>query len=465
MTKKLLCTLTICLLTGPAFAAENLPPGVRGGAERIAVPGDRIVVHPKRDETMLLNPGKGWVQYYGSDKYTKDYIGIGYTRWAWSVLEPKEGQYNWKEIDGFINQFKRYGKKTAFGVMSVSTGLGNYVTPKWVFDAGAVSLAVPDSSSPTGQQIIPKTWEDPVFLQKLKAFVRALGQHYDGNPDIAFLDIRSYGNWGEGHIGILKAPGIILTPPDNLKTNYLLPYFEAFPHTQLMIVWGSSLYDQVYDWAVAQGAGMRRDGILSVWSKDGSECFRAHGRAPAVFEYCDGYAEMKKNGWWRPEMLTNTYFNAGKPTYMQWNPKIFEENAEFCQRLGNYVGYHFVLQRAVLPKRCRRSVPFQVELEWLNDGVAYCYEPCHVALALLNHDGQILEKQWLEESQTRSWVPDQPKTETSQVKFANAAAGSCQLAVGLFASQRDANPIYRLGVKGRTADGWYVLQDKLEFAP
>jgi len=48
-----------------------------------------------------------------------------------------------------------------------------------------------------------------------------------------------------------------------------------------------------------------------------------------VFEYCDGYAEMKKNGWWRPEMLTNTYFNAGKPTYIQWNPKIFEENTEF----------------------------------------------------------------------------------------------------------------------------------------
>ena len=246
---------------------------------------DTVVIRPATDDTMLLNPGKGWVQYYGSDKYTKDHIGIGYTRWAWSVLEPQEGQYNWKEIDGFINQFKRHGKKTAFGVMSVSTGLGQYVTPKWVFDAGAVPLAVPDDSSPTGQQIIPKTWDDPVFLQKLKAFVQALGKRYDGNPDIAFLDIRSYGNWGEGHIGMLKAPGIMLTPPDNLKTNYLLPYIEAFPYSQLMIVWGSSMYDKVYDWAVSKGAGMRRDGILSVWSKDGSECFRAYGHAPAVFEY------------------------------------------------------------------------------------------------------------------------------------------------------------------------------------
>ena len=102
-------------------------------------------------------------------------------------------------------------------------GSGHYVTPKWVFDAGAVPLAVPDDSSPTGQQIIPKNWDDPVFLQKMKAFVQALGKHYDGNPDIAFLDIRSYGNWGEGHTGMLNAPGIILTPPENLKPTTFCP--------------------------------------------------------------------------------------------------------------------------------------------------------------------------------------------------------------------------------------------------
>lgn len=428
--------------------------------------GDAVTVEPVRDDTLLLNPGKGWVQYYGPDKYTRDYISIGYTRWAWSVLEPKEGQFNWKEIDGFISRFKRYGKKTAFGVMSVSTGIGReYVTPQWVFDAGAIPLAVPDDTSPTGQQFIPKTWDDPVFLKKLKAFVQALGKHYDGNPDIAFIDIRSYGNWGEGHIGFLKAPGIILTPPDNLQSNYLRPYFESFPHTQLMIVWGSGRYDKVYDWAVAQGAGIRRDGILSAWSKDGSECLRAHDHAPAVFEYCDSYAEMKKNGWWRPAMLTNTYFNAGKPSYMQWDSKIFEENTEFCQRLGNYIGYHFILRRARFPIHCRSSVAFPVELEWLNDGVAYCYEPCHVALALLNNDGTILEKRWLAESKPRSWVPGHATTETIKVQFAPAQAGTYKLVVGLFASQRETDPTFRLGIQGRTAKGWYVLSDKLEFTP
>jgi len=56
---------------------------------------ETVTIRPLRDNAMLINPGKGWVQYYGADKYTKDYISVGYTRWAWSVLEPKEGQFNW----------------------------------------------------------------------------------------------------------------------------------------------------------------------------------------------------------------------------------------------------------------------------------------------------------------------------------------------------------------------------------
>ena len=445
-------TCLLCIAIGSAlmFAASTPAAGP-----------DAVTVSPARDDSMLLNPGKGWVQYYGTDKYTKDYISVGYTRWAWSVLEPKEGQYNWKEIDGFIKQFKRYDKKTAFGVMSVSTGLGRYVTPQWVFDAGAVPLEVPDDASPTGRQVIPKTWDDPVFLAKLKAFILALGKHYDGHPDIAFIDIRSYGNWGEGHIGMLKAPGIVLTPPENLKNNYFLPYIESFPRTQLIVPWGHDGYNGVYDWAVAKGAGIRRDGILSEWSKDGSECLRAYGRRPAVFEYCSGYDEMKKSGWWKPDVLKNTYFAGGKPTYMQWNSKIFEENRDFCLMLGNYVGYHFILEKAVFPGGFQRGTPFQVTLQWLNDGVAFLYQPCHVAVALLDDSGRVVEKQWLAGINPRSWSPGQSKAEIATVKFTTVDPGSYRFAVGLFLSQDDANPAYRLGIQGRMAENWYVLQERV----
>src|ERR1019366_5374733 len=42
---------------------------------------------------------------------------------------------------------------------------------------------------------------DPAFLEKLDHFLAAMARRYDGNPNVAFIDIGSFGMWGEGHTG------------------------------------------------------------------------------------------------------------------------------------------------------------------------------------------------------------------------------------------------------------------------
>lgn len=447
---------SINMLANTAYSPSKKPASFN--------PTTSIVIHPAVDDAMLLNPGKGWVQYYGcDDTYTRPYIGVVYTRCGWSSIEPQENQFNWKEVDDFVKWVKPYGKKIAFGVMSVSTGLGKeYVTPKWVFDAGAKPLAIPDDSSPTGKQVIPRHWDDQVFLKKLNNFIIAFGKRYDGNPEIAFMDIRDYGNWGEGHIGGLGSdPEIQLTSPENLRDNYFKPYITAFPHTQLIIPWGFAGFEGVYDWAVLKGVGMRRDGILSQWSKDGSECFRAYGHAPAVFEYCDSYEQTKKNGYWSTDLLMK-YIEAGKPSYMQWNEQIFKENKEFCLKLGNKIGYHFVLQQATLPRIIKESVPFKMQMQWLNDGVAPLYESCSVAIALLDANDKLVQKQWVSGSNPKAWKPNETTTEKLTAAFTAVPVGKYKLAVGLFLDRKDEDPAYRLGIKGRTENGWYMLYNKLQ---
>ena len=147
---------------------------------------------------------------------------------------------------------------------------------------------------------------------------------------------------------------------------------------------------------------------------------------------------------------------------MQWDSRVFEENREFCRELGNYVGYHFVLQKVVLPKTFRRTDPLHLQLQWLNDGVAYLYEPCSVAIALLDGENKVVQSQWLAGSSPRKWTPDEIKTETFDVRFTALPAGTYKVAVGLFLNQQDARPAYRLGIQGRTSEGWYVLYDGLE---
>jgi len=432
-----------------------------------------ITVHPALDNSLLINPGKGFVEYYGTTAYTKSVIGVGYSRCDWSVLEPAEGVYNWAPIDGFIAAYASCGLKIGWRVMSYDTGVGvEYATPAWVFKAGsnpqtgavyplgAVSIALPDPSSPTGNQIVPANMEDPVLLARMKEFITAFGKKYNGNPNIAFLDIGNYGNSGEQN-----AYPIANITPAQLKNDYCKPYFAAFPNTQLIVNTNiSDLYNEVYVWAVSQGAGARRDGICSQWCVDGSQVLIAYPHAPGVLEYGNNWSGMLADGidpksgfpWASPDELLK-YVKEGRASYVQFFPDFYLANKDFCQVLGNKMGYHFVLQEAEVPLEIVAGVPYSIKFKWLNDGVAPVYEPCHVAVALLDAKNQVVAREWLDESHPESWLPDVSKTETTQVSFAQVPDGIQKFAIGLFLEKNDANPVYRLGIQGRTAGGWYVL--------
>ena len=73
-----------------------------------------------------------------------------------------------------------------------------------LFDAGCRGFEyVVGGDDPTsGGKRIPRIepdYADPIYLEKHAAFLKALGERYDGRPDVEFLDIGSYGVWGEWH--------------------------------------------------------------------------------------------------------------------------------------------------------------------------------------------------------------------------------------------------------------------------
>ena len=172
----------------------------------VEAPGTKTIV-PKPCGDILLNPGKGWVLYGLADWQDPAAMAIGtigYKRFAWSEIEPVEGQYDWKKA----------GKQFSFGVMCANSHSKDpYVTPKWVFDAGAKCrmIDMKDVSNPyagvPGQKAVPDFY-DPVFLEKLRNFLSAMGKKFDGDGRIAFIDIRSYGNWGEGHMHPFGGKGL-----------------------------------------------------------------------------------------------------------------------------------------------------------------------------------------------------------------------------------------------------------------
>jgi hypothetical protein len=425
-------------------------------------------IKPQTSNNAILNPGKGWVLYgLPSDHSasTMAYASVGYIRYDWSTIEPVEGQYNWSVIDYALEAWKAQGKQFAFGVMNANSSDWNiqYVTPQWVFADGASyvkSQTLDNLTLKTGIQYEP-VWNDPVFLQKLKDFVTALAQRYDNNPNIAFIDVRSYGNWGEQHVyGI--PPSVALSPADVQK--HIQLYADAFKRVQIIVPWGTSDYNSIYDWAVNNKIGMRRDGIMV--DSDGSELTRANGKAPSVFEFYGSYQWLVSNGYWSDATL-RTDLSIGKPSYIgmgQWGNDsdiMLANEQSLIHDLANQMGYYFVLASATIPSAISNNNATNISLSWSNQGITYLYESCMVAVALLDSSGNVVQQQWFTGSDPHTWAPGQTKQENAAITFTGVRAGTYELAIGLFQNGSDHNPIYKIGNQGRTANGWYVLSSSV----
>ena len=418
---------------------------------------------PQTSNDVLLNPGKGWVLYGSPSNQsasTMAYATVGYVRYDWSSIEPTEGHYNWSVIDSDLNAWVAQGKQFAFGIMNAdSSSSTHYVTPRWVFADGAASVrcnTFDDLTGRTGIQYEP-VWDNPVFLQKVKNFLAALAQRYDNNPHIAYIDVRSYGNWGEQHVyGI--PPSVPLSAA-GVQTHIQM-YRDAFKHTQIIVPWGTPEYNSIYDWAVNNGVGMRRDGMIV--DSIGSELTRAQGKVPSVFEFYGSYEWLTQNGYWNSAELRQEV-ETGEPSYIgmgQWDNDaqvMLSKEPTLIHDLANRMGYDFVLTSATLPTTISTNQAMNISLSWSNQGVSYLYKPASVAVALLDSNNNVIQKQWFTGSNPKAWAPGQTTTENASITFTGTNINTYKLAVGLFQNTTDSNPTYKIGNQGRTANGWYVI--------
>lgn len=437
----------------------------------ITVLSGTVIVTPSPATNAVVNPGKGWVIYArkASEMGEAKAIGsIGYSRFNWSEIEPQENVYKWELIDDCIASWANAGRQFSFGVMCANTHGPEYVTPRWVFDAGARYVSMDNTpNSPyagtPGKKVAP-VFDDPIFLKKLRKFILAMGKRYDGNRAIAFIDIRSYGNWGEGHMYPFNAPDI---SKEKLR-EHLMMHLEAFHYTQLILPYGSAKFNSEYDWATARGIGMRRDGICG--NSDGSETARSFAVAASVFEFFGSYEWLKKQGWWegnqdqkgRGYRLADCVEN-GMPSFIglsQGGPeslRFLGAERALIDELANRMGYHFLLREAKFPACQARGEKMAIELKWENWGVAPIYIPAFVRFALISADGTVADVASAQMSKPSAWMPDKPVAVRDTLDFQKASAGEYTLGVGITRSPDATQPEIKLGIDLKTVDGWYIL--------
>ena len=307
-----------------------------------------------------------------------------------------------------------------------------YSTPEWVRKAGAKGVEYVcrpfDSSWPASKE---KLWEpdyvDPVFLAKLEDFARAFARRYDGDPTVAFVDIGSFGMWGEGHTWFSSR----LSYEATLKAvkAHMDLWRRALPKTYLVISDDVAMDNACKTDAPAMkyarklGIGFRDDSIMV-----GSEAKREHWfhdgwarefaeTTPVVVE-TEHYNLSKNRGCWSEDLFVRSAVDY-RASYMSihgWPEKFLKENRRAIERINRILGYRLELRKVEYPDAVKIGAPVRIVSEWSNVGVASCYRGATLCWTLLNDNGTVVWTSADEAANARD-LPPKADGEDRPVRF------------------------------------------------
>jgi len=436
-----------------------------------------VTVRPKEIDDVLVNPGIGFMtfqRFNGDDlneglKWTEGYqiayqpfrgtlenrnhppTSIAYFRIYWKFVEPEQGKYNWPMIDKALGTARERSQTLMLRIAPYGTTEDNDV-PDWYR-----SLAGNEAA-----KLTDKKWrtdpEDPRYARHFGAMIRALGQRYDGHPDLESVDLSIVGAWGEG------AGSDVLSP--RTREALVDAYLDGFRRTPLVMLLtdektnGYGISKRNVGWRVdclGDMGGFSNpnwshmqdyypQAIINFGMRD------AWQKAPVSLEVCWVMQHWKDKGWDVDYIIDQSLkwhissFN-GKSSAVpeEWKPNV--------ERWLKKMGYRFVLRKFTYPSPLPPGGRLAFTSWWENKGVAPCYKEFPLALRLKNnqHTAVLLTK-----ADIRAWLPGDAVYDDSVFLPHDLPPGEYDLSLALV-DPRTRQPKVKLAIEGVQSDGWYDL--------
>lgn len=357
-------------------------------------------VRPHVKPGFRINPGKGWMLMMpGPDAVPFahwPWVSLIYHRICWNTLEPEEGRFAWDHSgwEGGFGPWLERGYPVGLDVMCVNPHGGEYCTPEWVRKAGCKGHTErrtdgdPQSHGQVMDRWIPD-YTDPIFQEKLTAFLAALSDRYDANPLVEFITLRSYAAWGEWYG--TEEPDAVL--------NWMVDlHCRLFTRTTLLIpVSCPPRWPGVIIPALDRGIGLRKDGLGGPVHEGEHALFdRIYHRAPVMLEFWGGRRYLIDKGWDRlfdkEECIRAWHasrINMGFPGQArEW----VGAEPEFLDRMAADMGYRFRIHEAWFDERVEAREdgrrPFRFGAWWRNDGLAPYLRPGALKVLLKDAEGR-----------------------------------------------------------------------------
>jgi hypothetical protein len=355
---------------------------------------------------VLPNPFKGFAPWVGGGNPVYQ-TKLQYVTFPWKELEPSRGVFDWAKLERYWGNVTVNERRVGFRIAAAVPGaIGHIDIPQWLVDMG-VRMRAYEIDNAYG---LAPDWDDPNFLQAHHELVLALGARYDSDPRVAWIDIGSYGFWGEWHVYLNDS----LAATQASKQSILEDYFTAFPTKRKVIAFDD---DFATKYVNDHGGGIRNDCLGTQESNDWY-LESLHGIDPTLNERV-----------WKTAIITGEFCGSDEGA-VQGTTLRFDLNYQFIKqthwsfigpaggailpqdeqhranldKLVKTLGYRFVLKQVTHSKTISTGeiLPMTIQVE--NKGVAPFYFQWPLVAYLVTPDSSVAAQQDLAVD-IRQWLP------------------------------------------------------------
>lgn len=357
-------------------------------------------------DDVLPNPFKGFVTWVGDENPIYD-TKLQYRTYEWRDIEPEPGVIDWTEFERGWGDIALTGRRVGFRISACTPGSGNpYDIPEWLVQEGVALRPY----SVDGHEGLAPDWDDPRFLEAHRRLIMALGARYDRDDRVAWIDVGSYGFWGEWHVWRNEA----LAATQATKQAILEVYFEAFPTKPKVIAFDDPF---AVKWVTSRGGGIRNDCLgteeennwylYALSQVDPGLNDQVWKRAFITGEFCGGYRGAMEGTLERFELnykfIQQTHWSFLGPAGGNLRP-LSEEHRRNLDKLHKTLGYRFVLRQARYSRSVKRGGRLDITLVVDNKGVAPFYFPWPLVVYLTDSQGEVaLQRETTMD--IRQWIP------------------------------------------------------------
>lgn len=475
---------SINLITPVSAPSEETP-------QTLVIDANYTTIFPIPFGGYLANPGMGWQKdtSKNSDYFPETVAYLYRTDISWRIINPASGVYDWTPLDAQAQLATLNKKQFSFRVFTmIGEEYGGHQVPNWVIDQGAVIL-------PSGEP----DYSNCVYQQEWGRFVNALLNRYDGDANIAYIDISGYGDFNEWGWLASQTEWDVLWEKNFLKgkidsfemetidsaarrrladmfiggsqeshlcrmkngtiqtVNYL---YDGAQKTQLIMPYAGIVQSSQYVYARKSDVGFRYDCLGREHELPFDQFDINWKTAPIVYEFCG------PNSFQIP--FAETLIQNTHPILIHNN--AYQGSFDDLQKLMEYVGYRYVLKEASVDSLQKSpGNDLSLSMLWKNTGTSPAYpkmgQNFQLHVYLLRQDNQLIID-YLLNTDISKWIPAHPfsldnaplyRVDTTITLPSDLEPGTYTLKISI-ADKRTNMPI-QIAVEGVEADGKFPLFD------